>query len=65
MIIVEHVGGQGPFDLVTVGIFDDLLFGLLLLLLLQLGLRRASRHASSSCDSLLMLIRGLIFVSAA
>ena len=65
MIIVEHVGGEWPLKLVPVGVFDHFLFGLLLLLFLRLGFIWAARHASSRSNSLLELVLGFVFVSAA
>lgn len=64
VIIVEHVGGQWPFDLVPIGVLDHLLFGLLLLFLLHLCFGGAARRASCGGNSLLMLVCGLILVSA-
>ena len=64
VIIVEHVGREGSFELIPVGVLHHFLFCLLFLLFFGLGFARAAR-GSSGRHARLMLIMSLILVSSA
>ena len=56
VIVVEHIGGEGPLELISVGVLDHLLFGFLLLLFLGCGFSRAATCIRGRCNSRLLLL---------
>ena len=63
VVIVEHVGGEGSLELISLSVLDNLLFGLLFLFLLSAFAWAAV--ARSSCNARFMLLCSLVFVASA
>ena len=64
VIIVEHVGREGSFEFIPVGVLHHFLFSLLFLLFFGLCFARAAQ-GSSGRNTRLLLLQSLILVSSA
>ena len=65
VVIVKHVGGEGPLELISVDVLHNFLFRLLFLLLPGGAFGGAAARASGGCNSRFVFFRGLVLVSAA
>jgi hypothetical protein len=65
MVIVEHVGREGPLELISVDVLDNFLFRLLFLFLPSGAFGGAAARASGGGNSRFVFFRRLVLVSAA